>query len=78
MEAPVSYTVAITGSPYTVREKLDGYQGLVGFNNSQTKIEFGAMPNEMARNNYAAVAEEVLPEFKNCSPAGMMEVAAAA
>ncbi|MGH6989965.1 MAG: LLM class flavin-dependent oxidoreductase [Stellaceae bacterium] len=59
----------IVGSPNTVREKLAAYQDLAGFGYSLTKTQFGTMPHEMAMVNQAAVAEEVLPYFKDRAPA---------
>src|SRR6202040_3918281 len=52
--------VVIIGSPSTVREKLAEYQDLAGFNTSLTKTQFGTMPDDMARANMTAIAEEIL------------------
>ena len=60
--------VVIIGSPATVREKLAEYQDLAGFNTSLTKTQFGTMPNEMARANMTAIAEEILPAFRDRQP----------
>jgi alkanesulfonate monooxygenase SsuD/methylene tetrahydromethanopterin reductase-like flavin-dependent oxidoreductase (luciferase family) len=60
--------VVIIGSPVTVREKLAEYQDLAGFNTSLTKTQFGTMSNEMARANMTAIAEEVLPAFRDRQP----------
>jgi len=60
--------VVIIGSPETVREKLAEYQDLAGFNTSLTKTQFGTMPNEMARANMTAIAEEILPAFRDRLP----------
>ena len=78
IEDLVNTGVVMIGSPNTVREKLAEYQDLAGFNNSLTKTQFGTMPNEMARDNIAAVAEEIIPHFKDRSPEpGAKEAAAA-
>jgi alkanesulfonate monooxygenase SsuD/methylene tetrahydromethanopterin reductase-like flavin-dependent oxidoreductase (luciferase family) len=61
--------VVIVGSPNTVREKLAEYQDLAGFTYSLTKTQFGTMPHEMVQVNQAAVAEEVLPYFRDRAPA---------
>jgi len=62
--------VVIIGSPSTVREKLEEYEARAGFGTVLTKTQFGTMPNEMARNNMAAIAEELFPYFRrNHSPA---------
>ena len=68
--------VVIIGSPETVREKLAEYQDLAGFNTSLTKTQFGTMPNEMARANMTAIAEEILPAFRDRLPQGAARVAA--
>jgi alkanesulfonate monooxygenase SsuD/methylene tetrahydromethanopterin reductase-like flavin-dependent oxidoreductase (luciferase family) len=60
--------VVIVGSAETVREKLAEYQDLAGFNTSLTKTQFGTMPNEMARANMTAIAEEILPAFRDRLP----------
>ena len=56
--------VVLVGSPNTVREKLEQYQELAGFNTSLTKTQFGTMPTSQARANAAAIAEEILPYFR--------------
>jgi hypothetical protein len=66
----------IVGSPSTVREKLAEYQDLAGFNTSLTKTQFGTLPDEMARANMTAIAEEVLPHFRDRVPQAPSRVAA--
>ena len=68
--------VVIIGSPETVRQKLAEYQDLAGFNTSLTKTQFGTMPNEMARANMTAIAEEILPAFRDRLPQGTARAAA--
>ena len=51
-----------------MREKLAEYQDLAGFNISLTKTQFGTMPHAMARENQIAVAEEILPYFRDRTP----------
>ncbi len=68
--------VVIVGSPATVREKLAAYQDLAGFNTSLTKTQFGTLPNEMARANMTALAEEVLPHFRDRAPQSAAKAAA--
>lgn len=70
--------VVIVGSPSTVREKLAEYQDLAGFGTSLTKTQFGTLPHEMAVANTHAIAEEVIPYFRNRLPGGKTERAAAA
>jgi alkanesulfonate monooxygenase SsuD/methylene tetrahydromethanopterin reductase-like flavin-dependent oxidoreductase (luciferase family) len=69
--------VIIIGSPNTVRERLAEYQDLAGFNTSLTKTQFGTLPDDMTRANMVAVAEEVLPHFRNRLPQGKQPAAAA-
>jgi alkanesulfonate monooxygenase SsuD/methylene tetrahydromethanopterin reductase-like flavin-dependent oxidoreductase (luciferase family) len=69
--------VVIVGSPSTVREKLAAYQDLAGFGISLTKTQFGTLPADMTRANMDAVAQEVLPYFKDRLPASWKAKAAA-
>ena len=62
--------IVIVGSPNTVREKLAAAQDLAGFGISLTKTQFGTMPHAMACENQVAVAQEVLPYFKDRLPQG--------
>ena len=68
--------VVIIGSPNTVREKLAEYQDLAGFNTSLTKTQFGTLPDDMARANMHAIAEEILPHFRSRLPQNASRVAA--
>jgi alkanesulfonate monooxygenase SsuD/methylene tetrahydromethanopterin reductase-like flavin-dependent oxidoreductase (luciferase family) len=70
--------VIIVGGPNTVREKLAEYQDLAGFNTSLTKTQFGTLPADMTRANTIAVAEEVLPYFRDRLPQGKSAKSAAA
>lgn len=76
IEDLIASGVAIIGSPATVREKLAEYQDLAGFNTSLTKTQFGTMPNEMARANMTAIAEEILPHFRERLPQRAAKAAA--
>jgi alkanesulfonate monooxygenase SsuD/methylene tetrahydromethanopterin reductase-like flavin-dependent oxidoreductase (luciferase family) len=76
IEDLVKSGVVIVGSPETVRQKLAEYQDLAGFNTSLTKTQFGTMPNEMARANMTAIAEEILPAFRDRLPQGTARAAA--
>jgi alkanesulfonate monooxygenase SsuD/methylene tetrahydromethanopterin reductase-like flavin-dependent oxidoreductase (luciferase family) len=60
----VNSGVVLVGSPSTVRDKLEQYQELAGFNTSLTKTQFGTMPSSQARSNAAAIAEEIIPYFR--------------
>ncbi len=68
--------VVIIGSPNTVREKLAEYQDLAGFNTSLTKTQFGTLPHDMACANMQAIAEEILPAFRDRLPQGEQRAAA--
>jgi len=68
--------VVIIGSPNTVREKLAEYQDLAGFNTSLTKTQFGTLPDDMTRANMTAIAQEILPHFRNRLPQGKQQAAA--
>ena len=56
--------VVIIGSPATVVEKLAEYEEKAGFGTVLTKTQFGTMPHQMAMENIAAIASEVIPKFK--------------
>jgi alkanesulfonate monooxygenase SsuD/methylene tetrahydromethanopterin reductase-like flavin-dependent oxidoreductase (luciferase family) len=64
----VAQGVVIVGSPSTVREKLAEYQDLAGFGTSLTKTQFGTLPRDMTKANMEAIAEEVLPYFRDRTP----------
>jgi alkanesulfonate monooxygenase SsuD/methylene tetrahydromethanopterin reductase-like flavin-dependent oxidoreductase (luciferase family) len=76
IEDLVKTGVVIIGSPATVREKLAEYQDLAGFNTSLTKTQFGTLPDDMARANMTAIAEEILPHFRDRLPQGVRQAAA--
>jgi alkanesulfonate monooxygenase SsuD/methylene tetrahydromethanopterin reductase-like flavin-dependent oxidoreductase (luciferase family) len=70
--------VVIVGSPNTVREKLAAYQDLAGFGTSLTKTQFGTLPRDMTRANMEAIAEEVLPYFRERVPQAQEKIPAPA
>lgn len=76
VEDLVKAGVVMIGSPNTVREKLAEYQDLAGFNTSLTKTQFGTMPHEMVKANMEAIAQEILPYFRDRLPQGKQAVAA--
>jgi hypothetical protein len=59
-----------------VREKLAEYQDLAGFNTSLTKTQFGTLPDDMTRANMQAIAQEILPHFRDRTPQGAQRAAA--
>jgi alkanesulfonate monooxygenase SsuD/methylene tetrahydromethanopterin reductase-like flavin-dependent oxidoreductase (luciferase family) len=76
IEDLVKTGVVIIGSPNTVREKLAEYQDLAGFNTSLTKTQFGTMPDDMTRANMMAIAQEIIPHFRDRLPQGTRQAAA--
>ena len=70
--------MVIVGGPNTVREKLAEYQDLAGVNTSLTKIRVGTMPPGMVRDNMTAIAEEIIPHFRDRPPQGKSAATAAA
>jgi alkanesulfonate monooxygenase SsuD/methylene tetrahydromethanopterin reductase-like flavin-dependent oxidoreductase (luciferase family) len=76
IEDLVKTGVVIVGSPNTVREKLAEYQDLAGFNTSLTKTQFGTLPDDMTRANMIAIAEEILPHFRDRLPQAVRPAAA--
>ncbi len=60
--------MVIVGSPNTVREKLAACQDRGRFNISLTKTQFGTMPHALVTENQIAIAEEILPYFRDRQP----------
>jgi len=76
IEQLIASGVVIVGSPQTVREKLAEYQDLAGFNTSLTKTQFGTLPDDMARANMTAIAEAIIPHFRDRLPQRVAKAAA--
>src|SRR5262249_11368634 len=55
---------ALIGSPKTVREKIARMRDQTGFNLLIAMLQFGVMPDELARRNMALFATEVMPHFR--------------
>ena len=68
MEEVLDKGIVIVGGPDTVREKLAQAQDRGKFNISLTKTQFGTMPHQLVRENQIAIAEEVLPNFRDRTP----------
>lgn len=68
--------VVIVGSPSTVREKLAEYEAKAGFGTVLTKTQFGTLPDDMTRANMAAIAQEIIPHFRDAAPAPAITAAA--
>jgi alkanesulfonate monooxygenase SsuD/methylene tetrahydromethanopterin reductase-like flavin-dependent oxidoreductase (luciferase family) len=56
--------VVVIGSAATVREKLEEYQALAGFNTALCKTQFGTLSAELTRKNMEAFAAEVMPHLQ--------------
>ncbi|MGE0748682.1 MAG: LLM class flavin-dependent oxidoreductase, partial [Rhodospirillales bacterium] len=56
--------VVIIGSAATVREKLEEYQALAGFNTALVKTQFGTLSAELTKKNMEAFAAEVMPHLQ--------------
>ncbi|MDX3906339.1 MAG: LLM class flavin-dependent oxidoreductase [Pigmentiphaga sp.] len=67
VEDLVKAGLVIIGSPATVREKLAEYEELAGFGTTLTKTQFGTMPDDMVRANMQAIAQEIIPHFKDAA-----------
>ena len=76
MEEVLDKGIVIIGSPNTVREKLAAAQDRAKFNYSFTKTQFGTMPHELVKENQIAIAEEILPYFRDRQPGGAAKMAA--
>ena len=76
MEEVLDKGIVIIGSPNTVREKLAAAQDRARFNISLTKTQFGTMPHELVKENQIAIAEEILPYFRDRLPEGAKKMAA--
>jgi alkanesulfonate monooxygenase SsuD/methylene tetrahydromethanopterin reductase-like flavin-dependent oxidoreductase (luciferase family) len=68
MEEVLDKGIVIIGSPNTVREKLAMAQDRGKFNISLTKTQFGTMPHQLVKENQIAIAEEILPYFRDRTP----------
>ncbi|WP_219209682.1 LLM class flavin-dependent oxidoreductase [Variovorax boronicumulans] len=68
--------VVIVGSPSTVREKLAEYEAKAGFGTVLTKTQFGTLPDDMTRANMAAIAQEIIPHFRDVAAAPATTAAA--
>jgi len=55
----------ITGSPETVRQKLEHYLKELGVGVVLTGCQTGTLPHELARKSMELLAREVLPKVKS-------------
>jgi alkanesulfonate monooxygenase SsuD/methylene tetrahydromethanopterin reductase-like flavin-dependent oxidoreductase (luciferase family) len=55
---------AVVGSPQTVREKIERVRDQTGVGILITMLQFGVMPDELARRNMQLFASEVMPRLR--------------
>ncbi|MDX3907279.1 MAG: LLM class flavin-dependent oxidoreductase [Pigmentiphaga sp.] len=64
IEKLIDQGTAIVGSPRTVIEKIRGVHGETGLGNFVAMLQFGTLPNELARKNQELFAQEVMPALR--------------
>jgi alkanesulfonate monooxygenase SsuD/methylene tetrahydromethanopterin reductase-like flavin-dependent oxidoreductase (luciferase family) len=55
----------VAGSPRTVREQIERLRDLTGLNNVVTMLQFGVLPDDLARRNMEMFAFEVMPHLRD-------------
>lgn len=55
----------IVGSPQTVRERIERVREATGVNRLVTMLQFGVLPDNLARRNMEMFASEVMPKLRN-------------
>jgi len=55
---------AVIGSPKTVRERIERVREKTGFNRLVSMLQFGVMPDDLAKRNMEMFAAEVMPHFR--------------
>lgn len=56
---------AVIGSPKTVRDAIARVRDATGLKRLVTMLQFGVMPDDLARRNMEMFASEVMPHFRN-------------
>jgi alkanesulfonate monooxygenase SsuD/methylene tetrahydromethanopterin reductase-like flavin-dependent oxidoreductase (luciferase family) len=56
---------AVIGSPRTVRDAIARMRDATGFKRLVTMLQFGVMPDDLARRNMEMFSSEVMPHFRN-------------
>jgi alkanesulfonate monooxygenase SsuD/methylene tetrahydromethanopterin reductase-like flavin-dependent oxidoreductase (luciferase family) len=56
---------AVIGSPRTVRDAIARMRDATGFKRLVTMLQFGVMPDDLARRNMEMFSSEVIPHFRN-------------
>jgi alkanesulfonate monooxygenase SsuD/methylene tetrahydromethanopterin reductase-like flavin-dependent oxidoreductase (luciferase family) len=64
MEDLVASGTAIIGSPKTVREQIERVRDATGFNRLVSMLQFGVLPDDLAKRNMEMFAAEVMPHFR--------------
>jgi alkanesulfonate monooxygenase SsuD/methylene tetrahydromethanopterin reductase-like flavin-dependent oxidoreductase (luciferase family) len=64
MEDLVASGTAIIGSPKTVREQIARVRDATGFNRLVSMLQFGVLPDDLAKRNMEMFAAEVMPHFR--------------
>jgi alkanesulfonate monooxygenase SsuD/methylene tetrahydromethanopterin reductase-like flavin-dependent oxidoreductase (luciferase family) len=59
----------LCGSPATLRERIEKYQKEIGFGYLLPLMHFGTLPHELTRKSTEIFAREVMPHFRDRSPA---------
>jgi len=55
---------AVIGSPKTVRERIERVREKTGFNRLVSMLQFGVLPDDLAKRNMEMFAAEVMPHFR--------------
>ena len=55
----------VVGSPKTVRDELSALRDKTGANNLVTMLQFGVLPDDLAKRNMEMFASEVMPHLKD-------------
>jgi alkanesulfonate monooxygenase SsuD/methylene tetrahydromethanopterin reductase-like flavin-dependent oxidoreductase (luciferase family) len=61
----VASGTAVIGSPKTVRDAIARVRDATGLKRLVTMLQFGVMPDDLARRNMETFASEVMPHFRN-------------
>ena len=65
VEKLVASGTALIGSPQTVRDQISRVRDATGVNRLVTMLQFGVLPNDLAKRNMEMFAAEVMPHFRS-------------
>jgi alkanesulfonate monooxygenase SsuD/methylene tetrahydromethanopterin reductase-like flavin-dependent oxidoreductase (luciferase family) len=65
VDSLVDSGTAIIGSPQTVRDAIARVRDATGLNRLVSMLQFGVLPDDLARRNMAMFASEVMPHFRS-------------